>query len=199
MARQNLTPARVTAAAADLADEVGLQELTLSTLARRLGVALPSLYTHVRSLQDLRVRVSTLATAEMADQIADAIAGRSHRDALSAFANAFRDFARAHPGRYAATQRQLTADDLSASDGHARVVRMVYQVFRAYDLVEPDLTDAVRFVRSLVHGFVALEASGGFQDPRAIEQSWHRAVDALHTTLVAWPTAAGTSEAAPGT
>ena len=199
MTRQNLTTFRVTVAAADLADEVGFHAVTLSALAKRFGVALPSLYTHVKSLADLRVRMCVLATTEMVDRIADAIAGRSHRDALSAFANACRDFACEHPGRYAATQLQLTGEQLAASDGHARLFRMVYQVFRAYDLVEPDLTDAVRFVRSLIHGFVALEVGGGFGDPRSTENSWNRAVSALHTALVSWSSTAESTLEGSGT
>jgi hypothetical protein len=60
-------------------------------------------------------------------------------------------------------------------------------MLRGYGLAEPDLTDAVRLLRSTFHGFVALEAAGGFQDRRSPQQSWLRALDALHTLLEHWP------------
>lgn len=105
--RAGLTADRVTRAAADLADEVGFDKVTVSALARNFGVKDASLYSHVRNLQDLRIRVAVLAAGEIADLIGAAVAGRSGRDALAAFADAYRAFALRHPGRYAATQIQL--------------------------------------------------------------------------------------------
>jgi hypothetical protein len=40
-----------------------------------------------------------------------------------------------------------------------------------------------------MHGFVALEAGGGFGLPQSVDASYHRLVDALDTALRAWPTA----------
>ena len=90
MTRRGLTPERVTEAAAELADAAGVQSVTVAALARRLGVADASLYSHIRSLQDLRNRMAMAASAELADAIALAVAGRSGRDALAAFAGAYR-------------------------------------------------------------------------------------------------------------
>lgn len=60
-------------------------------------------------------------------------------------------------------------------------------MLRAYGLEEPDLTDAVRLLRSTFHGYCALEASGGFGAPRDVQKSWKRAIDALHVLLQNWP------------
>lgn len=60
-------------------------------------------------------------------------------------------------------------------------------MLRAYGLEEPDLTDAVRLLRSTFHGYCALESSGGFGAPRDVQRSWERAVDALHVALTHWP------------
>ena len=51
MPRAGLNTDRVVAAAAELADEVGLDQLTLAALAARLGVRQPSLYKHVASIE----------------------------------------------------------------------------------------------------------------------------------------------------
>ncbi len=68
MARAGLTADRVVSAAADLADEVGFENVSLSALARRFGVKDASLYSHVRNLQDLRTRVAFLAGGELIDR-----------------------------------------------------------------------------------------------------------------------------------
>ncbi|MFI8504136.1 TetR/AcrR family transcriptional regulator [Streptomyces sp. NPDC085524] len=189
MARAGLTAERVTVAGAELADEVGLDRVTMSQVARRLGVKDASLYTHVRGLEDLRGRIALLAADEKTIRIAEATSGRAGKDALVAFADAWREYAHAHPGRYAATQTPIRIDPVLAADapGPRRAVELTYGMLRGYGLAEPDLTDAVRLLRSTFHGFVALEAAGGFARERSPQQSWVRALDALHTLLEHWP------------
>lgn len=191
MARAGLTVERVTIAGAELADEVGLERVTMSQVARRLGVKDASLYTHVRGLDDLRGRIALLAADEKTMRIAEATAGRAGRDALVAFADAWREYAHEHPGRYTATQTPMEIDpELAAkAPGPRRAVELTYGMLRGYGLAEPDLTDAVRLLRSTFHGFVALEASGGFGHARSPQDSWVRALDALHTLLEHWPPA----------
>ncbi|MEV8636644.1 WHG domain-containing protein [Streptosporangium sp. NPDC051023] len=189
MARAGLTEDRVTLAGAELADEVGLDHVTMSAVARRLGVKDASLYAHVRGLEDLRGRIALLAADEKTIRIAEATAGRAGKDALVAFANAWRAYAHTHPGRYTATQIPTQVDpELAArAPGPRRAVELTYSMLRAYALAEPDLTDAVRLVRSTLHGFVSLEAAGGFAHTRPAEDSWARCLDALHTLLEHWP------------
>ncbi|MFC8419684.1 TetR/AcrR family transcriptional regulator [Streptomyces sp. NPDC057236] len=187
MPRAGLTTDRLVAAAADLADEAGYENVTLSALARRFGVRDASLYAHVRGLRDLRTRMALLAGGEMTDRIAAAVAGRTGKEALAAFAKAYREYAFTHPGRYAATQVRLDRALVPGSPAMRRTTEVTYGLLRAYGLDEPDLTDAVRLLRSTFHGYCALESAGAFGAPRAHETSWNRVIDALHITLENWP------------
>jgi AcrR family transcriptional regulator len=188
-----LTVDRITEAGAEVADEVGLGRVSMAQVAKRLGVKDASLYTHVRSLDDLRGRIALLAADEKTIRIAEATAGRAGRDALIAFAGTWREYAHEHPGRYAATQTRIEIDPelVAKATGPRRAIDLTYGVLRGYGLTEPDLTDAVRVLRSTIHGFVALEAAGGFAHERAPERSWQRALDALHTLLERWPSEQG--------
>jgi AcrR family transcriptional regulator len=187
VARAGVSVERLVVAAAELADEVGFEEVTLSALARRFGVKDASLYAHVRGLRELRTRLALLAGGEMIDEIADAVAGRAGREALAAFAGAYRDYALRHPGRYAAMQVRIDPDVVPDSPAMRRTAEITYGMLRAYGLAEPDLTDAVRLLRATFHGYCALEAAGGFADPRDVRASWDKAVDALHVALENWP------------
>ncbi|TDC75921.1 TetR/AcrR family transcriptional regulator [Streptomyces hainanensis] len=187
MARAGLTAERLTRAGAELADEVGFDQVTVSALARRFDVRVASLYSHLRNSQDLRTRIALLALAELADRAAEALAGRSGKDALIAFAHVYRDYAREHPGRYAAARLRLDPETAAASAG-VRHARMTRAILRGYDLPEPDETHAVRLLGSVFHGYVSLELAGGFDhsapDPA---ESWSRALDALDALLRNWP------------
>lgn len=186
MARVGMTAERLTVAAADLADEVGFENVTVSALARRFGVKDASLYSHIRNAADLRVRVAVLALAELADRAADALAGRSGKDALVAFADAYRTYAKEHPGRYAAGQLRLDPGTAAASAG-PRHTEMTKAILRGYDLPEAEQVHAVRLLHSTFHGYVTLERSGGFDHSGQVTVSWHRILDVLDHTLRNWP------------
>jgi AcrR family transcriptional regulator len=187
MARAGLTVERLVAAAAELADEAGFDRLSVSALARRFGVKDASLYSHVRNLQDLRTRLALYAGGELIDRIAAAVAGRSGKEALTAYAGAYRDYALAHPGRYAATQIRIDQALIADSAALRRTAEITYGMLRGYGLAEPDLTDAVRLLRSTFHGYCVLEGAGGFGADRDVRASWDKAVDALHLALTHWP------------
>ncbi|SHH81591.1 TetR/AcrR family transcriptional regulator [Streptomyces sp. 3214.6] len=191
MPRVGLTTDRLVEGAAELADEVGFDNVSISALARRFGVKDASLYSHVKNLRELRTRLALLVGGEMIDQIAAAVVGLAGKDALVAFAGAYREYALRHPGRYAATQIRIDDEldqELAAeSPVLRRTVDITYGMLRAYRLDEPDITDAVRLLRSTFHGYCVLEAGGGFGAPRDVQRSWNKAIDALHLALTHWP------------
>ncbi|MFI6879910.1 TetR/AcrR family transcriptional regulator [Streptomyces sp. NPDC050400] len=187
MARVGLNAERLAQAGAELADEVGFEQVTVSALARRFDVKVASLYSHVRNSHDLKTRIALLALHELADRAADVLAGRAGKDALTALANVYRDYAREHPGRYAAAQFRLDPEAAAASDG-ARHAQMTRAVLRGYDLTEPDQTHAVRLLGSVFHGYVSLEMGGGFSHSAPdSDVTWTRTLDALDALLRNWP------------
>ena len=188
MARVGLTPERLTKAGAELADEVGFDEVTVSALARRFDVKVASLYSHVKNTQDLKTRIALFALEELADRAADAVAGRAGKDALVAFANVYRDYGHEHPGRAAAARMRLDPETAAASAG-VRHAQMTRAILRGYDLTEPDATHAVRLLGSVFHGYASLAKAGGFsQSAPDSEQTWTRILDALDALLRNWPT-----------
>ncbi|MEU8136374.1 TetR/AcrR family transcriptional regulator [Streptodolium elevatio] len=189
MARAGLTAERLARAGAELADEAGFDQVTLSAVARRFDVKVASLYSHLASSQELKTRIALLALEEMADRVAAALAGRAGKDALTAFADVYRDYAREHPGRYAAAQLRLDAETAAASAG-ARHAQMTRAILRGYDLAEPDQTHAVRMLGSVFHGYISLEMGGGFSHSAPdTQETWSRMLDALDALLRNWPAA----------
>jgi AcrR family transcriptional regulator len=187
MPRQGLTPQRVTAVGADLADEIGFDAVTPAELARRLGIRTASLYAHVASAADLRSRIAALALDELADRTSAAIIGRSGTDALAALMNTYRDYARDHPGRFAAATWQPGAGERVLAAG-ARHVELARAVLRGYALPPEAFPHAVRLLGSTLRGFVTLEASGSFdQSNPSAAQSWPHIVAGVDALLTRWP------------
>lgn len=238
MPRAGLTPAVVARTAADLADENGWEPLTLAAVATRLGVRQPSLYKHVASLGALRRMVSLLAVTEMRAQLTDAVAGRSGAEALEHLADAYRAYAHAHPGRYAASviaPADGDAEHVAVSDA---ILRTIGAVLRGYGLDDtsggdggyrgsggdgmhrgdgvpagtprsapgpavsagtpgPASLHAIRALRAMLHGFVALEAAGGFALALDLDESYRRMVAGLDAALRRQAAAAAPAAAVP--
>jgi AcrR family transcriptional regulator len=168
---------------ARLADEAGLDRLTLAAVAARVGVRLPSLYKHVGGLDDLQRGVAVLALRELAERLSAAAVGRAGGDALRALAGAYRGYARERPGRYAATLRAPAPDDDEHARAGATVLEIVFAVLAGYGLQGDSLVHATRILRSTLHGFVALEAAGGFGLPDSVDETFSRLVDGLDAGL----------------
>ena len=181
--RPRLTPDRVVAEAAALADEHGIGALSLAPLAERLGVRVPSLYKHVGGLDDLHRRLALAGMRDLTEALGAATVGRSGRDALLACASTWRAYARAHPGRYGAIQRAPDPADAELAEAGARLTELVFASLRGYGLDEEQTVHATRAVRSALHGFITLEAAGGFGLPQDVDESYTRLVELLDSGL----------------
>lgn len=186
MPRAGLTPDRVAEEAEAVADELGLDALSLATVATRLGVRLPSLYKHVAGAEALRVHVAVRAKRELATVLARASVGRSGKDALRAMSLAYRSWAVQHPGRYAAGLRAPDPGDTQDREASAQLLGVVTDALHGYGLEGETAVDAVRALRAMLHGFVSLELAGGFGLPQSVDRSYERLVDRMADLLAAW-------------
>ena len=164
--RGRLDRAAILEQAAQLADREGLDALTLTALAGKLGIRPPSLYNHVASLEELRQVLAVRALAELDAALSRAALGKTGTGAVVALGEAYRAYAHAHPGLYAA----ITAVNSSATpELHAArtaLLNTVGAVLRSFGLVgKKEVLHAMRTFYSLMHGFVSLEAEGSFALP----------------------------------
>lgn len=182
--RLGLDRAAVVQAAAVLADREGIEQLTLAALAARLGVRIPSLYNYVDGLHGLRRALALLGTHELSRRLERAAVGRSADVAVQALAHAYRTFAHERPGLYAAALRAPDPDDAEHAQLAAETITIVRAVLDAYELSADACRDAVRGLRSLAHGFVSLEAVGGFGQAPDLDESYRQLIalfiDGLH-------------------
>ncbi|QBI55068.1 TetR/AcrR family transcriptional regulator [Streptomonospora litoralis] len=195
MPRAGLTPAAVTEEAARICDEQGYDRLSLAAVAKRLGVAVPSLYKHVGGLEALRREVGMAAAADFARVLGDAAIGRAGADALRRVLHAYRDYASTRPGRYAALQRAPRSEvDEEAAAVFSRSMEVLVPVVQGFGLADDVLVDAIRTLRSTVHGFVDLETRRGFGLPQSIDRSFEVLVESLVRTLRDWPASADSAD-----
>lgn len=184
--RAGLTTERVLDAAITLADDGGLEGLTLVEVADSLGVRPPSLYEHVDGLEGLRQALRLRGLRTMAAGFRRATTGRARDDAVRALADAFRGFARENPALYAATILSVEHDTPELKAAGDEILDILFAVLRGYGVEGEDAVHATRYLRSVLHGFTSLEASGGFGMRTDLERSYRRLVDEVVATLSTW-------------
>jgi AcrR family transcriptional regulator len=179
MPRRGLDSEQVLQAAIGLADENGLDQVTFARLAEVLGVRAPSLYNHVNGRAALLRLITLRGLVELTDAVAAAAAGLSGEDALRATGHAYRVYALEHPGSYEAILTAPSEQDLEVQAAAERLLELLAAILRGWKLEGEDAIDAIRVVRSALHGFVELERKGGFALKREVDTSFERLLDTL--------------------
>ncbi|MBD3918471.1 WHG domain-containing protein [Paenibacillus sp. PR3] len=165
--RVGLDDARIMQAAASIANETGLQSVTLATLAKQLNVRPPSLYNHVNGLPEIRNKLTLLGLQGLQAVMHEAVSKQKQPEsgAIPALAIAYAKYAIEHPGLYEATIN-INAREHSEEiqQKAAELVDLVSNGLRPFlpSADEADLIHAVRGFRSLLHGYTSLILSGGF-------------------------------------
>ena len=143
-------------------------------------------------LNTVRRDVAVLAVRELTAVLAQAAGAWPGGDALVAFSQAYRGYATAYPGRYAASVRAPDAGDEEHNAAGAAAVGLIAErAPKGYRIEGDDIIDAVRMLRAALHGFVALEAAGGFGLPQSVDCTFTRLVDSLHIAWSTWSTETG--------
>jgi AcrR family transcriptional regulator len=187
MARKvGLDRRQVIDAAIALADAEGLESVTLARVATALGVSSPSLYSHVDGLASLRRELALEASSRLGAAVGAAVAGSAGREALEGAAHAYRAFALTHPGLYATLNTTpARGQDVELSAAFDALVPDIAAVLTKLGLPESDAVPLIRALRSALHGFVSLEASGGFGLPDDIDASFGILIDVVVTGMLA--------------
>jgi AcrR family transcriptional regulator len=148
---------RIVDTAMGILDEGGIDSLTTRELASRLRVSQPTIYSHVRNLDEIRSLVAVQGIAELGERLRTAVLGRSGDEALHELALEYRSYVKQHPDRYLLQLVNPGTEVYSqAAAGAATAVRAV---LRSYGVAEEEIPSLHHMFRASVHGFVHLEAN----------------------------------------
>lgn len=160
-------------AAAHIADERGIVNVTLKVLAAELGIKPPSLYKHFNGgLDELNRELMLHGWRSLENEIIKAAIGKAKDDAIMAICYAYRNFAAGHKGLFEAMQwynMYLSEEHLQATEG---MVSVFFQVLDAYGLNEGQKVHIVRMFRGFLQGFASIESHGGYGNPLSVKDSF---------------------------
>ncbi len=171
--KAGLDKTKIIEAAATMADERGIANVTLKVLAAELGIKSPSLYKHFSGgLDELNKELMLYGWHSLENIITKAAIGKAKDDAIMAICSAYRNFAAEHKGLFEAMQwynMYRSEEHLQATRG---MISVFYQVLDAYDLNEEQKVHIVRMFRGFLQGFSSIESHGGYGNPLSINDSF---------------------------
>jgi AcrR family transcriptional regulator len=182
MARAGLNTEAVVTAAIDEIDEHGADALTIAAVARRCGVAAPSLYKHVADIAQLRALVCRRVLEELTAEAVPVVTGRSGYEALSGLMRAWREYAVTYPKRYAAMANDPLSGPMTR-EAATGLLNVLMAVLGGYGRTGSAAIHQARCVRSAVHGFVTLEVGGGFGLPEDLDVSFEQLIHMVTSSL----------------
>lgn len=178
--KMGLDKKKILEAAASMADERGIANVTLKLLAVELGVKSPSLYKHFNGgLEELNKELMLYGWHLLEEKITKAAIGKSKDDAIMAICFAYRSFVAEHKGLFEAMQwynMYQSEEHLQATQG---MVSVFFQVLDAYELSERQKVHIVRMFRGFLQGFSSIESHGGYGNPLPINDSFDFALKTI--------------------
>jgi AcrR family transcriptional regulator len=156
--RVGLSRDQVFSVALEMADELGLDGLTIAALAARVGIQRQSVYAHVGSrdtlVQDIRIHhFRTLAA-----QLRSATAGRGREEALRALVAVSVAYELAHRGAFTTTGAPPSPDKVDLWEATNEVMQPVWDVLALYGIDGDGATVWFRGFWTVIVGYTTLAA-----------------------------------------
>ncbi len=186
MPRAGLTRDIVISKAAMLANDIGLQNVSMKTLADYLGIKTPSLYNHIRNLDELKEELMLYGWKRVSDMVVkyedwdDGYAG------IKEYCREFYRYAKENPGvfeamlwynRYGNDRQQEVTKDLY--DGFFKLTKKI-------GISDYYANHFLRTIRAFLEGYLLLLNHGAFGNPISVDESFELSLDVLLEGITKW-------------
>ncbi len=177
MAQKGINKDIILAKAIEIIERNENSTISMREIAEELEIKTPSLYNHVKSMNELFIDISRYAAEELKQTQFAAIQGKQRDEALCALATAYRSFAKEHKGLYKVTISLSTLPEDILTQTAAAIAEPIFLVLSRYELSEEQSIHWQRILRSIIHGFLTQEEAGFFQHyPISVEISYQAAI-----------------------
>jgi len=179
MARAGLDKNLVIERAASLANETGLENITLKLIADEFNVQTPSLYNHIKSLEDLKKGLMLYGWKQLEEKLLLAVVGVSGYDAIRAMCYAFYEYATENPGVFNAMLWYNKFQDEETLNATKRLFTVLFKIMGTLSISDETINHLIRTFRGFLEGYALLVNNGAFGNPISIRESFDLSVEVL--------------------
>jgi len=165
--------------AAYMANTIGIENLSLKTLAAQLGVKSPSLYNHIDGLDDLKQQLMLYGWKELENKIIQAVIGFSGYDAIRAMCYAFHEYAIENQGVFSTMLWYNQFENEQMNEVTSKMFTIFFKITKSLNISQDNCVHLVRMFRSFLEGFALLENHNAFGNTQLIKDSFELSIDIL--------------------
>lgn len=165
--------------AAQLANEFGLESVTLKLIAEEYGIQTPSLYNHIKNLEDLKKRLMLYGWKNLEEKLLLAVVGVSGYDALRAMCYAFYEYATSNPGVFNAMLWYNKFQDEETVEATKKLFCVLFKIMGILNISEENINHLIRTFRGFLEGYALLVNNGAFGNLISIRESFELSVEVL--------------------
>lgn len=179
MAKKGLDKISVIERAAVLANEKGLDNVTLKELADSLEIRSPSLYNHISGLPELKREIMLYGWKQAEERILRAAEGINGYEAVRAMCRAFYRYASENKGVFSAMLWYNKYADEGAMEATSGLFSRLYKIMEDMGISREKTEHLIRTLRGFLEGFALLVNNGAFGHPADIDESFEVSLDVL--------------------
>ncbi len=179
MAKAGLNMETVVKTAARVANEKGLDALSMKLLAEELGIQPPSLYNHVGSLDELKRELMLSGWRELEQRMLRSAAGIGGWEAFRAMCREFYSFAVENRGVFNAMLWYNKYSDSSSMSATEELFTYFYRTMAGLSITRDTSEHLIRTIRGFLEGFALLVNNGAFGHSASVDESFELSLDVL--------------------
>ena len=168
MASKGIDRQSILDTAISMVAEGGFESFSMHRLAARLGVKTASLYNHVQSVAEVNMGIASHAVSRLRGAMDEATSGITNpAAALKTMAAAYRQYAHENPELYQVIINLPLLDDRQIMQLGKVIIEPMMRPLTHWAGSRQEQLHCARSFRSMLHGFVSLEATGYFESAEA--------------------------------
>lgn len=173
------TKEAVIQAASDIADEKGLNNLSLKAVAEKLNIRTPSLYNHINCLDELLRAVAHKGMQQMNEQMKQAAIGKTGAVAIKAVSIEYLNYMIEHCGVYETIQWATwhgTEETAAIFDDY---LSLLITLIKSCDFNPTHINKILNILTGFIHGYTTLQLRYAFSNPDKVRSDLCDALDVL--------------------
>ena len=179
MLKNNINEKLILETSADIANDIGLENLSLKEIAYRLNIKSPSLYNHFEGLEKIKESLMLYGWNQIEEKIIDSAVGVSGYEALRNMCYAFYDYGIANKGVFSAMLWYNKYENKEFETTTSRLFNIIFKVMRPLNISDENINHIIRTLRSFLEGFVLLVNNNAFGNPVEIKKSFDLSLEII--------------------
>lgn len=179
MSKNNISDELIIKTSARIANKVGIDNMSLKIIAEELNIKSPSLYNHIKNLDEIKQRLMVYGWKQMEEKMLDSAVGVAGYEALRNMCYAFYDYATNNKGVFNAMLWYNKYENIEKENATTRLFNMLFKVMKSLDISDDNINHIVRTLRGFLEGFSLLVNNNAFGNPISIKESFDLSLEII--------------------